>query len=67
MSKYIMEVTVDTEAAEIDDTREAAYELVRSAINEAACLDSDQVFVFEARELEDSPNYSDDHPLPGGF
>jgi hypothetical protein len=53
MSKYIMEVTVDTEAAEIEDSRDAAYELVRSAIKDAACLDGDQVYVFEARELED--------------
>jgi hypothetical protein len=52
MGIYIMEVTVDTEAAEIEDSRDSAYELVRFAIREAACLDSDQVFVFEARELE---------------
>ena len=52
MSKYIVELSIDTEAAEIEDSREAVDELIRSAIRGAAQLDADQVFVFESRELE---------------
>lgn len=52
MSQYIMEVIVDTEAAEIEGSRDAAEEFIKSAIHESACIDKDQAWVYEAREVE---------------
>lgn len=52
MGKYIVELQVDTDAAGIEDSREAVNGFIRFVIHKRARLDSDEVFVFESREVE---------------
>jgi hypothetical protein len=52
MSRYEVLLVVDTEQAEIDDTREAVDEYVRFNLRDAAMVDGDQIEIFESREQE---------------
>lgn len=52
MSRYEVLLVVDTEVAEIDDSRGAVDEYVRFNLRDAAMVDSDQIEIFESREQE---------------
>lgn len=52
MSRYEVLLVVDTDAAEIDDTRDAVDEYVRFNIRDAAMVDPDQIEIFESMEQE---------------
>jgi hypothetical protein len=52
LSRYEVLLVVDTDAAEIDDDRNAVDEFVRFSIREAAMVDGDQIEIFEFREQE---------------
>lgn len=53
MSKYLVQLIVDTEASEIESSAPAVEEFVKASIHEAACIDHDQIYVMNASRLED--------------
>lgn len=53
MGRYIVSVSVDTDALEIEDSKSAAESAVEEALHDAAQIDYDQMSVIGC-EIDDS-------------